>query len=280
MKLTSITLAALGLAASASASNFDFLPKGMFKKLDIEGVVKTISEELGLNIVAEEANDDCNGCCHCVQEGAKDVMKKVVDKVKEKCEKTKCPVMQEHCKIAAEHKDVVFGMLVQHVRPASLAYAWCSGASYCTKDDDYWYATEAAIESNEFADLLDAYESKKDVVPDNQNLLGRPDGHERYLEELKDDECPCAACIHHGSKALMEHVVDEVVHMCEDAKCPVLQRRCAFAKDHKGFALGVLIGKVEPHKYAFGYCYAKGVCTGHHHKNITGMEVVDTDTWL
>merc|ERR1711998_515640 len=57
--------------------------------------------------------------------------------------------------------------------------------------------------------------------------------------------------------------------VCAKTDCPVMKGWCGWANDHPKMALGVIMGKVEPWKYAIGRCYrpgkGKGKGKGHHH---------------
>jgi len=67
----------------------------------------------------------------------------------------------------------------------------------------------------------------------------------------------CVKCYKKVFGIVMKVAVMRTKKMCNTTKCPFLQGWCKWAGEHKEMAFGMLMGKVEPWKYAIGRCYHK-----------------------
>merc|ERR1712032_990095 len=64
----------------------------------------------------------------------------------------------------------------------------------------------------------------------------------------------CPKCMRRSTKYVMLHVVSRIKGMCMQSDSIKTQKMCHFAREHKDVAFGMLLAKVEPWKFAFGYC--------------------------
>merc|ERR1719409_392431 len=71
-------------------------------------------------------------------------------------------------------------------------------------------------------------------------------------------------CMRYVTKAIMRHAVTRVLEKCMDAEGPQ-KLKCSWAFAHYKIAFGHLLGKVEPMKFALGFCMRHGHQHGHHH---------------
>lgn len=75
------------------------------------------------------------------------------------------------------------------------------------------------------------------------------------LDNLPAPKGVCPKCYRKVFGFVMKHAVMGTKHVCHVTKCPVLQKWCKWAGNHREMAFGMLLAKVEPWKYAIGRCY-------------------------
>lgn len=75
----------------------------------------------------------------------------------------------------------------------------------------------------------------------------------------------CPKCYKRVFRFVVMAAIKGTKKMCASTKCPYLKGWCKWAGEHKGMAVGIIIGKVEPWKYALGRCWHKGGRRGGHH---------------
>jgi len=219
----------------------------------------------------EVANpNSTEACLQCHRDGAKYIMENAMQKVKAKCQNaTECHVMKI-CGHMAQHPDVVMGMMFEIVRPMALTTAFCAGKGTCDLPDDA-ALTEIEMGSQPHGILLDSYD-KMDwhTVLDEVEGIAPDVLKDREEEEQPDEHCKAPRhvnprCMKHAMGHVMMHVVGKVKEMCKNTKCEKMQKMCGFAKENRGQAFGMLLGKVEPWKFAMGFCMeGKGHGKGHH----------------
>jgi len=211
-------------------------------------------------------------CGECVRGGSKYVIDHTVAKMKDMCSNASksdhsC-VVKKVCDLMAKHSDVALGMMIEHVKPMSLAIAYCVGKGECEKPDQMTMAEitmgeephEALLENFDKMDFTDVEEQTMELVEE-----GNQEG-----QDLADaPECPqhmhhkvSPKCMKKTMRRVMGFAIMKVKAECADAqnsKNPVMMKMCPWMAEHKMVALGMLVAKVEPWKFAFGRCFH-----GHH----------------
>merc|ERR1719275_215000 len=100
-------------------------------------------------------------CGECVRGGSKYVIDHTVAKMKDMCSNASksdhsC-VVKKVCDLMAKHSDVALGMMIEHVKPMSLAIAYCVGKGNCEKPGEMTMAEIATGEQPHEA-LLDNFD--------------------------------------------------------------------------------------------------------------------------
>merc|ERR1719222_899395 len=97
------------------------------------------------------------------------------------CNATSCVEMQKVCGLMAKHSDVALGMMIEHVRPLSLATAYCVGKGECQKPDEITMgreAHEALLDNFDKMDFTDVEEQTMELAQegnqDGQDLADAP----------------------------------------------------------------------------------------------------------
>merc|ERR1719183_2944582 len=88
-------------------------------------------------------------------------------------------------------------------------------------------------------------------------------------------------------RRVMGLAVGKVKGMCAnaaDGKCPIMEKMCPWMKQNKEVSLGMLVAKVEPWKFAFGFCRAMkmnkhGGHQGRHHHGHGGRHHHGHEGW-
>lgn len=68
----------------------------------------------------------------------------------------------------------------------------------------------------------------------------------------------CPMCMDRVMRQVMGHALQGVIGMCKSTNCPVMKKICDWSRNHKEMAFGMLLGKVEPWKFAMGRCWRRG----------------------
>lgn len=223
-----------------------------------------------------------SSCGECIRAGAKFVLEHTAEKIKQKCEdaaKSDSPdscIATRVCKMMALHKEVTLGMMIEHARPMSLASAYCYGKGACEKPDE---ATMNEIASGEepHAALLEHFDKVdwSEVEAETVELmpLDHNDDEEEEEEVMMSPACKnhklvqkvCPKCMKKKMKGVMRVSIMKVKKMCETTKCAKMQKMCGWMGEHREVALGMLVAKVEPWKFAFGACFHPHGKHGHGH---------------
>jgi len=215
-------------------------------------------------------------CGECMQGGAKYVIDHTVAKMKTMCSNISnsdhACVATKVCGLMAKHPDVALGMIIEKVRPMSLAMAYCVGKSDCNMPDQTTM-TEIATGKVPHEALLDNFD-KMDFTEVEEQTMELVQDESQDEKDLADaPRCPehkhskvSPKCMKKTMKRVMRFAIAKVMAKCADAvensKDPVMKKMCPWMLEHKMVALGMLVAKVEPWKFAFGRCFRRH---GHHH---------------
>ncbi|CEL93219.1 unnamed protein product [Vitrella brassicaformis CCMP3155] len=118
----------------------------------------------------------------------------------------------------------------------------------------------------EYRDSM-AQEDKDDCTDEEDTGVSLRRGRHRG----RGPSCVCKYCVKKTAMRVMKKVVRRVVRFCEGTDKPMAKKACQAAKDHPKVAFGYLLAKVEPWKFAVGFCKGLGVCGNpfgrppHHH---------------
>jgi hypothetical protein len=220
----------------------------------------------------EPGTDTCKAC---VEGSTKFVMERSMGKMKEMCEKADAHscVASKICGFMGKHPKMAFGMVMEHVRPVSLGLAYCHGKKACGEHDmDEMAAAEIFTGSQPHDMMLDTLDKvdwsdvETEAEPSTEDeAVAEAPSDEQCKKEMTMHHKVCPHCMKKTMRDVMGFAIKKVKGMCaqssQDGGCPTLQRVCRFAKENKEVALGMLVAKVEPWKFAMGRCFHKG---GHH----------------
>lgn len=213
-------------------------------------------------------------CKPCVQEGTKFLVHSTVSKMQDTCAKISannsdprsCMAMKV-CGMMSKHPKVMLGMMIEHVRPMSLSTAYCVGKGACEKPDSVTMDEivmgnephEALLENFDKIDWTEVEEQTQELLPFEKDDEVAESVAPK-CEEQKKHMKVCPKCMKKAMRHVMHHSVVKVKEMCahvDQIKCPVMKKMCPWMAQNKAVSLGMLIGKVEPWKFAFGFCLAK-----------------------
>merc|ERR1719432_439425 len=180
------------------------------------------------------------------------------------CNATSCVEMQKVCGLMAKHSDVALGMMIEHVRPMSLAMAYCVGKGNCEKPGEMTMAEIATGEQPHEA-LLDNFD-KMDFTEVEEQITEFGSDEDDVGEDPADaphDPKPkhhkvCPMCMKKTMRRVMGFAIMKVKNKCAEAhnsENSVMKQMCPWMAEHKMVALGMLAAKVEPWKFAFGRCF-------------------------
>lgn len=266
-----LALAALAVGTSAFEVDLDYLATvtdDLHKHLS--SALRSLVQEHARPQPALIALNTNATCGPCVQEGSKFIIEHTVGKMKEMCSRdaAKSCIAGKVCGMMAKHPKVMLGMMVEHVRPMSLAHAYCTGKGHCDMPNDVTMS-EISMGSEPHEALLDNFDKIdwSDVEEQTEELVQVPEYKEELPEEImqmckeqKHHMPVCPKCMKKAMRHVMGHAVMKVKAMCAHAdkmNCKVMQKMCPWMAEHKEVAMGMLAAKVEPWKFAFGFCRHK-----------------------
>lgn len=215
---------------------------------------------------------DADECGACMRSGSKFVLEHAFAKLKDGCAKAavnNCRFAKV-CALMASHPNVTLGMVIEHVRPLSLSTAYCMGKGACHKPNSTTL-TEIMTGQEPHEALVDSFDEVdwSAAIEDAEALAEPPQAAQP--QEVEEEEAEalmcleskgmpkvCPKCMKHTMKGVMTRIVMKVKEMCATANSPMLQKMCPWAAQNKEIAFGMLLGKVEPWKIAFGFCINKG----------------------
>jgi hypothetical protein len=273
------TLAFLAVVVGSGAFEVDFKY--------LEAVADDLYDHFSSNLralvhehsrTAPGATDNAT-CSKCVQTGTKFVVDKTMAKMTEMCKAAQngphsC-IAKKVCGMMAKHSKVTLGMIMEHVRPLSLSTAYCFGKGAC-KEPNSVTMDEIAMGEMPHEALLDHFDGMDWSEVEEQTLSLDPASDDAIEVDTSDaamGECMdefqkmrkkmpvCPKCMKGTMRRVVGFAVKKVKGMCmmcaqSDAdKCKVMQKMCPWAAANKETALGMLIAKVEPWKFALGHCF-------------------------
>lgn len=206
-------------------------------------------------------------CKACTQEGAKYILGQTAGKMKDICSTlntsdSRSCMASKVCTMMGKHPKVMLGMMIEHVRPMSLGTAYCVGKGACAKPDEITM-TEIALGSEPHEALLDNFDQVdwSEVESSAEELI--PEGEETAEDEIspceeQNKKMPvCPKCMKRAMRHVMGRAIMKVKGMCANSACQTMKKMCPWMRQNKEVSLGMLIGKVEPWKMAFGFCLHK-----------------------
>ena len=166
-------------------------------------------------------------CKSCIEDRIVDNLKNALCWIQKKCETAQdCPAVQAMCKWKKENEAIAEGLIVEMAKIPIRAMSFCFGKGSCGKKD-------------------------QQLISKTVNFSMKDHTSEEYWIDVDYDK---AGCLFKYMKRVMEFAVSKAEEKCKMTKCPVLKEICEWARVNKEPALGILIGKVEPWKFAMGKC--------------------------
>ena len=161
-----------------------------------------------------------SSCCVCVQESMPLMMGRVESKATDLCKTSKCPFMRKMCEWGSEHAEEWFGVLIQMSNAPQTVLAYCTGKGVCTIDEE-----------------PDSVEGGVGLSITIQNKRRK--------------------CMQKAMKWVMARTGESAKNWCKKTTSPYWIRVCDWASENPKTARGMLWGKVQPWKYASGWCARK-----------------------
>lgn len=206
-------------------------------------------------------------CGECHQHGAKYIMEHAMDRLKTMCAVSvhkECK-MAKVCGMMAKKPEVTMGMMIEHVRPFSLTSAYCAGKGSCERPDNETMAEiemvmqphDAILNNFDQIDWSNVLEEAGELAPEEEKNEEEAQEPSFPACEIPQEDHVCPKCMEHGIKHVMHRALGKIKHMCEETSCPKKQKICGWTKEHREVAFGMLLAKVEPWKFALGFCTHK-----------------------
>jgi len=283
MRCFVIALVLCAVASAITPQTFEQITKdenpdvGILLETAFGGFDKSWTPTELLPISSDSNATHSKDCCKCVREAAECVLKRAIKHIKKVCKHTKCPLLKRHCQFMRTHKHIARGMILAHVRPLSIAHAYCVGKGECKPKErsflDSPFMDEALVQAEKFASLLRSDQElgralsfegfqresfdrlvSRSVLTQHgvDDLSSAPDSYRHGV---------CRYCISLTSRVVMHHTVQRVKEFCKHTKCPAAKGWCKWAHKHPEEAFGVLLVKVRPAEWGCGFCVGKGICT-------------------
>lgn len=226
-------------------------PRKIFKIASLDDAITTLPSPM-ISVHLRQPSEDA--CCECTGKVSHHIVKSILDEVTSACANVSCPVLQRECKWIAANEEEFTGVIVAKTRPLSLGFSYCMGTGECQ------HPNTSAISLNLFSrsapeflpaqlsaslDFLTRFNSSEgksnefQLVKESQ-AMSHPDGRRHCLKKA----------IRYVMHRSLRHLREE----CRKTDCPYMKKFCAFAKEHKPFVRGLVYGKVQPWKFAVGYC--------------------------
>lgn len=211
---------------------------------------------------------DDKKCKTCVMEVAKYVMKYEFDKLEAWCNDetpSKCPVKERICHMLENNPEVLAGLVFDWATPLRDGTFWCLGHGEC-KAEELMKEDKGSIMPFDVAKPLSMINldefSGLNMTNEETQFAGDEEDFAMELASMEEEKIdmpghpkPCKKCMRKVIRAIMKHTLEKVCEWCQnhqdDKKIAWI---CNWAKNHEKFTIGVLIGVVEPWKYAYGYC--------------------------
>jgi hypothetical protein len=216
------------------------------------------------------ALENAKTCGECQQFVAEHVLQYTVSKMKDVCEDAanspdSCK-LAKICSLMAKDPKVTLGMMIEHVRPLSLSTAFCMGARKCDRPDQVTME-EIATGKEPHEALLDNFDKVdwSEVQAATHELWPVAPHDGERLEDAEDATCSseqpmhkvCPRCMKHSMRRVMGLAIMKVKAMCMKSDSTIMKKLCPWMAQNKEVALGMLVAKVEPWKFAFGFCISQ-----------------------
>jgi len=171
-----------------------------------------------------EPDDTCSGeCCKCVASSAEWYINKMDEKWQSYCEEAKCPMVRKMCDWSAKHPKLAFGFLLDHTHTAGMSFAYCAGKGVCHMGAERPVASPPVAQAS--------------------RRLSEEEGFGRMRK-----------CMQKAMHKVMKKAAGHAKHWCETTQDPRAQRMCVWLDAHEEEAMGMLISRVQPWKFALGRC--------------------------
>ena len=174
--------------------------------------------------------DQPDSCAPCVQNTMQQYFEVVSQKTDTYCEMTRCPFIMEACRQRKKHPDVSDGVLLEIAKIPHFSFAFCLGRSEC-KVPDTPHSDSLPVVDDEVTEFLEHEEDK-----------------------LICDLVEGRVCFEKAMCRAMRRGVRRVKTVCAKSKCPYIKQICQWGDVNRPWAFGMLIGKIQPWKYAMGKC--------------------------
>jgi hypothetical protein len=174
-------------------------------------------------------------CKSCLTNSLTKLLSCASDKLDKMCtseSSQRCPFIHKVCEIKDQYNEVVSGAVISFAHLPQTAFAYCLGKSECSMDD----LPKMGEEEEEDGDIGVVKRSLQANVED----------------EVIDSDIE--KCMEKNIYKLIKRVIKKVKDKCAKTTCEWFKRFCEFSDSHEQSGLGLLIGKVEPWKYAAGKC--------------------------
>lgn len=233
------------------------------------------AHQLPLHLLKDAPLNKQDTCGSCAQGGTKWLMEHGMNLMKAKCANVsssnspKACVFEKICFFMGKHPKVALGMMFEHMRPMSLLQAYCTGKGVCGKPDDLTLNEilmgeqphEALLKNFDQIDWSSVIDSAKEMGPNKTESFGELAPQCQTPEQAK----VCPYCMRKMMKKAVMMAVKKIIGMCHESKCHIMAKMCPWMKENKAVAFGMLLAKVEPWKFAMGWCMSKSGHRDHHH---------------
>merc|ERR1719386_518172 len=154
------------------------------------------------------------------------------------------------------------GLMFEHLRPMSLVQAYCTGNQQCTRPSGIALAEilsghqphDAILQNFDKIDWTTVLEEANELVPKKT----------ADMTEVKEEPARCETnskvCPWCMKKTIMKSsmkAIMKVKAMCEETTGTVMEKMCPWMKENREVSLGMILAKVEPWKFAKGWCMHK-----------------------
>ena len=181
------------------------------------------------------AGDQPDSCVPCLQTAMGNYFQAVSARTDQYCERTRCPFIMEACRQRKKHVDISDGFLLETAKVPQVSYAYCLGRAECKLPD----TPHAMIDSDLAASAVKEDETEFLAQEEDELVCGSQGGR---------------ACFEKAICRSVRRGVRRARNFCAKTKCPYLQQLCTWGDENRPWALGMLVGKIQPWKYAMGKC--------------------------
>ena len=191
----------------------------------------------------EQDNSCSSECCKCMEENLPKMMDAAKSYIDALCDKTKCPHMQKACRWAKQNAEEAFGLVAQKIGLVPVVFGYCVGRGVCKVPDHPHETMQTGWSLKPTSQASDATEM---LLVDLSMLTDNP------------FSSPDSTCMHKTIAEVMKKAAARTETKCDKTPCPYIKRICAWSRAHPKESLGMLLGLVEPWKFAAGRCSVGG----------------------